>query len=267
MPLGYRMASFDFDQLEVVTKQFGHKVEFNNKEEISFPQGLYLGSDEGFLDYYRDDPEPDERMQDIKLVYEYEYTDLQQGDGSPDQELIVSKAKLKEAVFFDEEMQTQWGFLLDEDKTLDRRNKMQGEEVNLRGELGYVLRAQDTKMDYLLDCDYCYRHSGLGLYESGCRRVAENLEEGIQPRTIHEKLLEKALSHAVTMAVTSGLPKKVMLYTVKQGELYEASNAGEYFYKGRPKEMGKVLFNVSPEGEVSVPERRPTLQKELENSL
>lgn len=264
MSLGYRMASFDFDTLNVVTKQFGHHVDVGNKSNQSFEKGLYLGSDEGFLEYYRDDPDPEERRQDIKLVYSYDKSDLLQGDGSPDQELIVAKASLVKAEFYDEDMQAQWGFLLDPQKTLDRRELMEGSQVNLGNELGYVLRAQDAKMDYLLDCDFCYRHSGLGLYEDGCKRVAYNLEEGEQPRNIHEKLLEMSLCHAVTMAVTSGLPKRVMMYTVKNGELFEADNAGEYFYKGQPKKAGKVLFEVSPDGEISVPSKAPALAKDKE---
>lgn len=267
MPLGYRMASFNFDELKVVTKQFGHHVDVSNQSPQEFEKGLYLGSDEAFLEYYRDDPEPDERRQDIKLVYEYDLDDLTQGDGSSDQELIASKARLVSAEFFDEDMQAQWGFLLDNEQTQERRQRMEGEQVNLRGELGYVLRAQDSKMDYLLDCDFCYRHSGYGLYEAGCKRVLNNLEEGEQPRNVHERLLEMSLTHAITMAITSGLPKKVMLYTVKDGELFEASNAGEYFYKGQSKKSGKVLFEVSPEGEVSIPSPKRRLESDLQHTL
>tara|TARA_B100001245_G_C22894087_1_gene431194 strand:- start:2274 stop:3083 length:810 start_codon:yes stop_codon:yes gene_type:complete len=267
MPVGYRMASFDFDKLQVVTKQFGHSVNVNDKNEIHFDKGLYLGSDKGFLEYYRDDPDPDERRQDIVLEYEYDSTHLLQGDGSPDQELVVSHAKLKNAAFFDEDMQVEWGHLLDSSQAAERRARMEGGQVNLGSELGYVIRAQDAKMDYLMDCDYCYRHSGLGLYESGCKEVAHNLEEGEEQKHVHARMLEMALTHAITMAITSGLPKKVMLYTVRNGELFEANNAGEYFYKGDPKKSGRALFEVSPEGEVSVPERRRAIRKELEQSL
>jgi hypothetical protein len=264
MALGYRMASFDFDQLRVITKQFGHHVDINNKSKIDFEQGLFLGSDEGFLEYYMDYPEADERRQDVKLTYEYDKSDLIQGDGSPDQELVVSKAKLVSAEFSDEDMQVGWGHLLDPSATRERRDRMQRNEVDLKGSLGYVIRAQDSKMDYLLDCDYCYRHSGYGVYESGCKRVINNLEEGESPRNIHEKILEMALSHAVTMAITSGQTKKVMLYTVHQGQLHEADNAGEYFYKGEPKKAGRVLFEVTPEGQMSVPTKKKAFEIDQE---
>jgi hypothetical protein len=267
MALGYRMASFDFNQLGVITKQFAHHVDIKNNNEIEFEQGLFLGSDESFLEYYSDYPDADERRQDVKLTYEYDKSDLTQGDGSPDQELVVSKARLVKAEFADEDMQVEWGHLLDPSATLERRERMQRNEVDLGGSLGYVIRAQDSKMDYLLDCDFCYRHSGFGVYESGCKKVRNNLEEGETPSNVHERLLEMALCHAVTMAITSGQPKKVMLYTVRQGQLHEADNAGEFFYKGEPKKAGRILFEVDPDGHVSVPSKKKALEVTPELSL
>jgi hypothetical protein len=267
MALGYRMVSFDFDNLSVTTKQFGHKVDIHDKEENVFDNGLYLGSDESFLDYYRDDPDPDERRQDIKLTYEYNPEDLLQGDGSPDQELIVSKAKLVNAEFFDEQMQVNWEHLLSPTSTEKRRSIHEASEVNLNSQVGCVVRAQDSKMDFLLDCDYCYQYRGMVTTRKGLERVVESLEEGIQLTNGNEMLLSKALSHAVTMAITSGLEKKVVIYPVKQGELFESTNADEYFYKGRPKNTGKVLFEVSPDGVINVADKKLKKDYESEPSL
>ncbi len=266
MALGYRMVSFDFDTLQIVTKQFGHQVEVNANTQ-HFPQGLYLGSDTGFLDYYRDSPQPDERRQDVKLTYEYDPNDLIQGDGSPDQELIVKSAKLVGVEFDDVDMQASWGFLLDAKKADHRREVMQGSEVQLGGQLGYVVRAQDAKMDYLLDADFCYRHSGLGTNSATCQRVLDDLEEGNEPRNVHEKLLKMALVHGITMAITSGLPKQVMFYPVKQGQLFEADNAGEYFYRGSPTNKGKVLFEIDENGMASLPSPKKDLGLKKESEL
>jgi len=266
MALGYRMVSFDFDELKIKTKQFGHEVDVENRDVVDFPQGLYLGSDQDFLDYYRDHPEPDEKRQDVRLVYEYDKSDLTMGDGSPDQELVVSKAKLVEAVFDDPEMQGKWGFLLNEDPNKSYKGRELGAEVDLGGQLGYVIRAQDTKMSHILHGDYCYLHSGFGTYRAGCEKILENIEDGYEMRNVHEKILKKGIEHAVTMAVTSGIEQQVILYPVKQGQVCEASNPGECLYNGAPNKKGRVLFTVSPDGVPSVPE--PIRRKvEINNEL
>ncbi len=246
MPIGYRVASMNFETLKVETKQFKHSVDTKIGSEVDFG-GLYLGSDKGFLKYYLSDPEPDELLQDIILAYEFSEEDLIQGDMSPDQELIVSKAKLASIEFGSSDMQEKWSHLIDNSSTAKRKEIHEGKVVKLPEGSTLVVRALDSKMSHIMDGDYCYVYRGIMTGESHLKRVLERFEDGDQPTTGGETDLINAISHAVTMAITLGENKKVMLFPVKTGELTETTNGGEYFYKERNKK-GRVIYSIDENG-------------------
>ncbi len=255
MSIGYRMVDFDFDKLQLQTKQFKHKLDANSQMGVitEFDKGLFLGSSESFLEYYESGADPDERFQDVKLAYEFDDADIMHGNTTPDTELVVSKAKLVGAEFYDEELQEKWGHLLNKQLVVNRQNAFQVEELKLFEGAGHVVRAQSAMMDFIVEGDYCYQHNGLGAYRSNALRVIDMYDQGDEPRSAHDKIFLKALEHAVTMAVTSCEKQQVVLYPVTQGEVFKASNAGELLYSGKPKQ-GRVVFDVSPEGVPSLPE-------------
>lgn len=236
----------NFETLQVETKQFKHNVDIKAGSVVDFGE-LYLGSDKGFLDYYLSDPDPDELLQDIILAYEFNEADLVQGDISPDQELIVSKATLKSVEFASEDMQLEWGHLLDNSATEKRKSLNGGSVVNLPEGSALVVRALDGKMSHIVDGDYCYIYRGNMTSKSFMDGLLERFEEGDEPRYSGEKDLVMAVCHAVTMAVTSGEKKKVALFPVNTGELTESTNAGEFFYQGKPKK-GREIFTVDENG-------------------
>lgn len=262
MSTGYRMVDFNFDKLELQTKQFQHKVNIDDHMAVirEFDKGLFLGSSESFLEYYESGADYDEPLQDVKLVYEFDDADIMHGDMSPDSELVVSKAKLVSAEFHNEALQEKWGHLLNKQLVVERQKAFQTTEVNLFGDSGHVVRAQDARVGFIVEGDYCYQHSGLGAYRSNAARILDMYEEGDDPRNAHDKIFLKTLEHAITMAVTSCEKQHVILYPVNQGELFKASNAGESLYRGEPK-RGRVIFDVSPEGIPSLPEL-PNMKKQ-----
>lgn len=106
--MGYRVVAFDPDTQQVSTLYGAESVDLKLGRILAPKGGLYLGTDEGFTEYYTGMSD----LVDLILEVEYRPEDIIQGTLSPNSEIVVSKGVLRGAKFAEEDAQEQFGHLL-----------------------------------------------------------------------------------------------------------------------------------------------------------
>ncbi|WP_274644833.1 hypothetical protein [Pseudomonas serbica] len=261
MPQGYRVVSFDLKTLEAKTLQYRNPVDLSIGSVHTSPGGFYLGSDLGFLDYYRGGTDD----KDLILTFDYDEVDLLT-EVHPNSELKVHKATLAELRFDDADLQQKFGHLLNPAETERRRSISQGVCVkNL--EPGYeftLIRAMSQEVNHLFPMDYAYK-TDTRLLPTMVKRVLRAYEEGERSRTQAEHMLRMTLDHAVTTAIYEQAPQHVTCARVPAAEIFRASNEGEYFFDGLKAQAVVTLFEVDEHGNVSIPAPAPTVRHAAED--
>ena len=261
MPQGYRVVSFDLSSLEAKTLQFRNPVDLTIGSSHTSPEGLYLGSDEGFLDHYlgmTDD-------KDLILTFSYDNADLLTGVSS-NSELKVRQATLVDLRFHDEDLQKKFGHLLNPDEIARRRQASPGVCVKdvEQGREFTLVRAMSSEVNHLFPMDYVFKTLG-GVMPGSAKRVLRAYEEGFAHTSNVEMKLRAALDHAVTTAIYEGAPQRVTFARVKAEQIFRASNEGEYFFDAPKALPVQTVFEVDAEGRVSIPTPAPKRAAEGES--
>ena len=260
MPLGYRVVSFSLETLQASTLMERKPVDLTPGSVHAFNGGLFLGTDEGFTQYYLGGTDD----QDVILTFEFAESDILSGDLGPNSEVRVKKGILKAARFEDGNLQARFGHLLDPTHYNQRRSTNRG--TSHRDEHGpkrvAVLRAMDNRIGHLHPMDYVYCAEP-GAFQAMSKRVLKAYEDGEPLTRQADRLLLKALEHAVTTALYEGEAQQVAYAVLANHQVYNAPNPGEYFYDAQGPVKTVKLMEIDEQGTVTLhsPEKRQ------ENSL
>jgi len=206
MPLGYRVVSFSLETLKASTLMERKPVDLTPGSVHAFNGGLFLGTDEGFTQYYLGGTDD----QDVILTFEFDESDILSGDLGPNSEVRVKKGVLQAARFEDDNLQARFGHLLDPTHYSQRRSTNRGtSHCDEHGPKRVaVLRAMDNRISHLHPMDYVYCAEP-GAFQAMSKRVLKAYEDGEPITRQGDRLLLKALEHAVTTALYEGEAQQV----------------------------------------------------------
>lgn len=259
MAIGYRVVSYNLEEMSASTLEFRNPVDLNKGSIHTSEGGLYLGSSEGFCEYYLGNTDD----HDVILTLEYDENDLLLGESGGDNEIRVKEATLVGARFYEEDIQRRFGQLLNPQFIEQRRTIMRGSAVGPKHGKTSLLRAMGADIQHIFPMDYAYTTLPVGVLAA--ERAMKLYEDEVEPRTQTDRALLNAINHAVTTAIYEGEPQHVTTVIVSSDKVFEAQNPGEYFYDAERAVMARSLIIVDSDGQLrlSHPEKSKHNERDL----
>lgn len=260
MAFGYRVVSYDIASLQATTLEARNPITLEPGSIHKLDDGLPLAIDVEATKHQLGGIQGE----NVILAYDFNEKDIVEGNLASDPEILVRKGTLVEARFANPYVQEKYGHLFNQDNIADRRNIHRGHALSLSvGNTSVaIVRAMDSRSRHIHPMDYVYLLPS-GAFYATAKRVLKAYEEGNPVRPGLEKALMKTLEHAVTTAIYEEEVQNIGFCITSSTNVYKASNEGECFYDAESPLPVKMLFEISPQGDVALVEKERELSAGL----